>query len=131
MERTSMTGRRHAATEREILAAAARLLGSGDAVGMGKIAAAAGIARATLYRYFPTRESLLQALEAGANEEARRGLDEANLDHVPLPILVDSLLVLVAVCVREGRNLGMGSEDMSSTALRLFLAGARGAAEAD
>ena len=186
MDRTSMTGRGRAATEREILAAAARLLGSGDAVGMGKIAAAAGIARATLYTYFPTRESLLQALEAGANEEARRGLDEANLDQVPvdeglarairalvavgenfivllrerrppepaftaplaalldrgrkeglirgdvpLPILVDSLLVLVAVCVREGRDLGMGSEDMSSTALRLFLAGARGAAKAD
>src|SRR6266545_475793 len=98
MERTSMTGRRHAATEREILAAAARLLGSGDAVGMGKIAAAAGIARATLYRYFPTRESLLQALEAGANEEARRGLDEANLDQVPVEEgLARAIRALVAV----------------------------------
>jgi TetR/AcrR family transcriptional repressor of mexCD-oprJ operon len=172
--------RRRAATKAEILVAAARVLGASDAAGMGEIAAAAGIARATLYRYFPTRESLLRALESAADEEAQMRLAEANLHQVPveeglaratralvavgehfivllrerrppepgfraplaellergreggliggdvpLPILVDLLLVIVGVCVREGRELGMGSEDMSSAALRLFLAGAR------
>jgi TetR/AcrR family transcriptional regulator, mexCD-oprJ operon repressor len=151
---------------------------------MAEIAGAAGIARGTLYRYFATRDALLQALEAAANEEAGRRLEEANLDQVPIeealaraaralvavgedfivllrerrppepgftaplvaliergrendkirtdvPVttLVESLLALVGACVRTGRAAGMGSEDMSSTALRLFLAGARPAAD--
>ena len=51
---------------------------------MADIAAAAEITRGTLYRYFPTRESLIQAIEAAANEEAGRRLTEANLDQVPV-----------------------------------------------
>jgi TetR/AcrR family transcriptional repressor of mexCD-oprJ operon len=147
---------------------------------MADVAAAAGIARATLYRYFPTREAVLQALEAAANAEAGQRLAEAHLDQapieealarairalvgvgehflvllrerrppepgftaplaaliergrdsghirsdVPIACLVESLLVLVGACVRTGKPLGMGAEDMSSTALRLFLTGAQ------
>jgi hypothetical protein len=33
--------------------------------------------------------------------------------------------VLIGACVRTGKALGMGSEDMSSAALQLFLTGAR------
>jgi TetR/AcrR family transcriptional repressor of mexCD-oprJ operon len=167
------------ARKREILAAAVGVLAARDGAGMAEVADAAGIARGTLYRYFPTRESLLQALEAAANEEARQRLAEANLDQVPveealaratralvavgehfivllrerrppepgftaplvalikrgrkhgqirsdipLTCLVESLLVLIGACVRTGRAAGMGSEDISSTALRLFLTGA-------
>jgi len=167
-------------TRSRILLAAARVFAAREAASMADIAAAAGIARGTLYRYFPTRESLLQALEAAANEEAAGRLAEANLDQVPveeglaratralvavgehfivllrerrppepgfiapleallergreggqirtdvpLATLVESLLVLVGACVRTGAAAGMGLEDMSSTALRLFLTGAR------
>src|SRR6266536_5563555 len=48
---------------------------------------------------------------------------------VPLTTLVESLLVLVGACVRTGKTAGMGVEDMSSAALRLFLTGARPAAD--
>jgi TetR/AcrR family transcriptional regulator, mexCD-oprJ operon repressor len=170
---------RRDARHREILVAAARVLATRDAADMADVAAAAGIARATLYRYFPTRETLLRALEAAANEEAGRRLEEANLDQVPveealaratralvavgehfivllrerrppepgftaplvaliergredgqlrsdIPVatLVESLLVLIGACVRTGRAHGLGAEDISSSALRLFLNGA-------
>jgi TetR/AcrR family transcriptional regulator, mexCD-oprJ operon repressor len=146
---------------------------------MADVAAAAEITRGTLYRHFPTRESLIRELEAVANEEASRRLTEANLDRVPveeglaratralvmvggdfivllrerrppepgfteplvallergrgggqirtdvpLATLVESLLALIGACVRTCGAAGMGLEDMSSTALRLFLSGA-------
>jgi AcrR family transcriptional regulator len=170
---------REQGTRRGILLAAARVLADREAASMAEIAAASEMTRATLYRYFPTRESLIQALEAAANEEAGRRLAEANLDQVPveeglaratralvtvgedfivllrerrppepgfteplaallergreggqvrtdvpLATLVESWLVLVGASVRTGKAAGMGLEDMSSTALRLFLTGA-------
>jgi AcrR family transcriptional regulator len=71
-------------TKRRILLAAARVLAARQAASMADIAAAAEITRGTLYRHFPARESLIQALEAAANEEAGRRLAEANLDQVPV-----------------------------------------------
>jgi TetR/AcrR family transcriptional repressor of mexCD-oprJ operon len=167
-------------TRRRILLAAARVLAAREAASMADIATAAEITRGTLYRHFPARESLIQALEAAANEEAGRRLAEASLDEVPveeglaratralvtvggdfivllrerrppepgfaaplgallergreggqirtdvpLATLVESLLVLIGACVRTGAAAGMGLEDVSSTALRLFLSGAR------
>ena len=176
-----MAATRRPSTRRdEILEAAAGVLARGDGASMEDVAAAAGISRGTIYRYFPNRESLLRALEEAANEEARVRLAEANLDRVPIDeglaratralvavgehfivllrerrppepsfapplaalltrgvesgdlrsdvpvvILVEALLVLVAVCTRSGKAIGMGAEDISATALRLFLDGAR------
>jgi hypothetical protein len=44
---------------------------------------------------------------------------------VAVPVLVESLLVLVAVCVRWGTANGMHTEDVAAMALELFLGGAR------
>jgi TetR/AcrR family transcriptional regulator, mexCD-oprJ operon repressor len=71
-------------TRRAILLAAARVLATRQAASMADVAAAAEITRGTLYRHFPGREALIQALEAMANEEARNRLAEANLEQVPV-----------------------------------------------
>jgi TetR/AcrR family transcriptional regulator, mexCD-oprJ operon repressor len=43
---------------------------------------------------------------------------------VPLDCLLESLLALVAACLRSGSHLGQGTEDISATIVRLFLEGA-------
>jgi AcrR family transcriptional regulator len=68
-----------------ILDAAADLLArGGEPPSMNEVAAAAGVSRATLYRYYPTREQLLQALTAAAISATAARLAEADLDAVPV-----------------------------------------------
>jgi AcrR family transcriptional regulator len=45
-----------------------------------------------LYRYFPTREALLEALEAQAHEELAARITDAGLDRVPVPEALERLL---------------------------------------
>jgi TetR/AcrR family transcriptional regulator, mexCD-oprJ operon repressor len=67
-----------------ILEAAAGVLAAREQASMGDVAEAAGVARATLYRYFPTREALLDELGRFALEQTGDQLEAANLDGVPV-----------------------------------------------
>jgi TetR/AcrR family transcriptional regulator, mexCD-oprJ operon repressor len=62
--------------------AAGALAAQGEAASMSDVAAAAGVARATVYRYFPSREALLEALGRVAVEQAGEGLAAARLERV-------------------------------------------------
>jgi TetR/AcrR family transcriptional repressor of mexCD-oprJ operon len=77
---------RHALHERvsaAILDAAARVLvGRSEHASMGDVAAAAGVARATVYRYFPSRQALLDELARLAVRDAGERLGSARIDEV-------------------------------------------------
>ena len=60
------------------------------------VAEAAGVARATLYRYFPTRERLLQDLTATAIDMTATRLAEADLDAVPVAEAIARVARVVA-----------------------------------
>jgi len=66
-------------------AAAAVLAERGEQGSMADVAAAAGMARATVYRYFPNREALFEALGRVAVEEAGERLEAGRLQDVPVP----------------------------------------------
>ncbi|MEU6496901.1 TetR/AcrR family transcriptional regulator [Streptomyces sp. NPDC046984] len=66
-------------------AAAVVLAQRGESVSMSEVAAAAGVGRTTLYRYFPSRETLLDALARRAFAELIGELADSGVDSVPVP----------------------------------------------
>jgi TetR/AcrR family transcriptional regulator, mexCD-oprJ operon repressor len=79
-------------TPAAILEAAVHVLAERGDASMADIAAATGVGRATLYRYFPTREALVDALKAEAFEELSARLENAGLDRAPVPEGLERLL---------------------------------------
>jgi TetR/AcrR family transcriptional regulator, mexCD-oprJ operon repressor len=67
-----------------ILDGAAELFASGrEQASMNEVAEAAGVARATVYRYFPNREALLDELAQTAVRDVDMRLASARIDAVP------------------------------------------------
>jgi TetR/AcrR family transcriptional repressor of mexCD-oprJ operon len=67
-----------------ILEGAARTLATqGPGASMSDVADAAGVARATVYRYFPSRQALIDELIAVGLREAAERLTAARLEEVP------------------------------------------------
>jgi TetR/AcrR family transcriptional regulator, mexCD-oprJ operon repressor len=67
-----------------ILDGAARLFASqGEQASMNDVASASGVARATVYRYFPNRQALLDELAKVAVSDAEARLNSARIDEVP------------------------------------------------
>lgn len=174
--------RAHDATAAAITQAAARLIVRDEDATVGAVAQAAGVARGTIYRYFPTRHALLTAVLDQALLKAEHHLTQANLAAVPvaeglaravralvalgddflvlvrqrlltgadipafstvdalldrgrqqgelrsdLPLScqVEALYALVHACLRASELATAGPEDISATALRLFLEGSK------
>lgn len=70
-------------TAAAIIDSAAKLIAErGEAASMEEIAGAAGVGRATLYRYFPSRDELLRAMAIASVQELRLRIAEANLNEV-------------------------------------------------
>jgi TetR/AcrR family transcriptional regulator, mexCD-oprJ operon repressor len=66
-----------------IIDGAARLFAvEGEQASMNDVAAAAGVARATVYRYFPNRQALLDELARVALSDAEARLRSARIDEV-------------------------------------------------
>ena len=80
-------------------AAAGVLADRGDQASMSDVATAAGVARATLYRYFPSRDALLDALGRLALDETSDLLRGARLDQVAVD---EGLLRAVRALVSVG-----------------------------
>jgi TetR/AcrR family transcriptional regulator, mexCD-oprJ operon repressor len=177
-----MTGRTGDATAAAITHAAAHLVARHQDATVGAVAQATGVARGTVYRYFPTRHALLTAVVDQALHRSEHQLTQANLAAVPVaeglaravralvalgddflvlirqrllsgqdlpafsPVValldrgrqagelrsdlplscqVEALYGLVHACLRASEPAAMGPEDISATALRLFLEGSK------
>ena len=60
-------------TRRELLDAATAVLTKDSAASLAEVAAAAGVGRTTLHRYFATRDELVRALVEDALDRVERG----------------------------------------------------------
>ena len=78
---------------------ATRLLIEDPSIGMGEIAIDSGIGRATLYRHFPTREELLEAIADRAIAETEQVIAASSLEEGPA---TDALRRLVAAILDIG-----------------------------
>jgi AcrR family transcriptional regulator len=174
--------RAHEATAAAITHTAAQLVARHQVPTVGAVAQATGVARGTVYRYFPTRQALLTAVLDQALGQADHHLRQANLATVavaeglaravralvalgddflvlvdqrlltgedipafapvealldrgrqggdlrsdlPLSCQVEALYALVQACLRASELAAAGAEDISATALRLFLEGSK------
>ncbi|MFC9969900.1 TetR/AcrR family transcriptional regulator [Spirillospora sp. NPDC127200] len=72
-----------ARTRRAILDAAITTLSTAPTASLADVAAAAGVGRTTVHRYFPERADLLKAIGAHVLEQVAEATDRARLDEGP------------------------------------------------
>jgi AcrR family transcriptional regulator len=116
-----------------ILDTAAAVLAERGEASMAEIADAAGVSRATLYRYFPTRDALLNALAEAASAELRGRIADAELETIPVPeaiarltrgfVLAGSKYVALAHLGHKPPNAEQIQQDLAEPVYRLLRRG--------
>jgi AcrR family transcriptional regulator len=117
-------------------AAASALAASGDRASMSDVAAAAGVGRATVYRYFPNRQALIDELADLAVNAAGERLASSRIDEIAVAdgvtravrALVD-VGDLFIVLARERLRPQPGFERQVSGPLRRLLERGQGTGE--
>lgn len=82
-----------------ILDAATAVLSEDPAAGMSEVAERAGVGRATLYRHFPSREDLFDAIRARARREAVEAVEAVQIDQGSA---VECIERVVRVIIEQG-----------------------------
>ncbi|WP_255946630.1 TetR/AcrR family transcriptional regulator [Streptomyces odontomachi] len=131
-------------TRRAILSAAASVLGRDYHATLADIAAAAGVGRTTLHRYFPDRTGLINAAIADSVEAIQQSVADAALDQgcpveamrrlVPAMVAVGDRLVFLFGDPRvlEGRSAADTPEPLDDPVIALIERGqAEGAFDPD
>lgn len=95
--------------------AAAVLAERGPDVSMAGIARAAGVSRATLYRYFPSRDALVGALAEAAVAEIGARVADARLDTVAADEALARLTRAAFTAAARYRGLGMFAKAKPNT----------------
>lgn len=115
-----MTNRRE-----QILGSAQRLLNVDAAASMGTIAESGGISRATMHRYFPTRESLLTELGTRSLDRWQQRLDAGSAEDVAATDdparIAEAISELVRGYVEDAHDFGFALTDhviLADAALR-------------
>jgi TetR/AcrR family transcriptional regulator, mexCD-oprJ operon repressor len=104
---------RHDRAALAILDASAQVLAAlGPQASMAEVASGAGISRATLYRYYRSREDLLQALADRAVEEAGRRIADAGLEHCAVPEAIERI---VRALLTVGERYTVLTQDQAGT----------------
>ena len=81
---------------RRVLEAAAHVLADDPAAGMQAIADAAEVSRPTVYRHFPSREELIEAIRQEAMAQAMETFDAAAASREPAAAALERLILDLA-----------------------------------
>jgi AcrR family transcriptional regulator len=85
----------------KVLATGARLLARDPTTTIAKIAAEAGVDRATVYRRFDSRDALLAAIYQARYDAVEQAIDEARLTEAPVVVALHRYVEGIIVATRQ------------------------------